>query len=252
MKTQILIDADMFAYIACSSAEYETNWGNDVWTLHCNLSEAEAVFRDMVDSAIERALNLLQRDLDFNVLFCFSDKEYFRREVMPTYKANRQGKRKPVCYAALLQWVKQNYTWVVMPHLEADDVIGILATQNKGNSLIISGDKDMKCIPSLQYDFLRDVLSDISEEEADYNFLLQTLTGDATDGYSGCPSIGVVTAKKLLDADCSWDTVVKAYTKKGLTEADALSNARCARILRASDYDSVKERVILWTPPAAH
>ncbi len=106
---KILIDADMFAFIACSSAEHEIEWGDDIWTLHCNISEARAVFVDMVDSAIDRALELMQKDVDFEVVFCFSDKDYFRKKVMPTYKANRQGRRKPVCYRALLEWIRKQY-----------------------------------------------------------------------------------------------------------------------------------------------
>ena len=36
----------------------------------------------------------------------------------------------------------------------------------------------------------------------------------------------------------SWATVVKAFEDKGLTEEDALLNARLARILTVEDYDS--------------
>lgn len=252
-KVLLLIDADMFAFIACSSREQEIDWGDGIWTLHVNFEEAKATFRDMVDSAIDRALTLLMKDVDFNVLFCLSaqDGNYFRKRVLPTYKAARAGKRKPVCYKALLEWLKMAYKVVQVPHLEADDVMGILATKNPRASIIISGDKDMKSVPSWQYDFIHDEFSDVTEEEADRNFLMQALMGDATDGYSGCPSIGKVTAAKLLDKDCSWQTVVAAYKSKGLSEAEALANARCARILRNTDYDMKEKRVILWKPKDA-
>jgi len=46
----------------------------------------------------------------------------------------------------------------------------------------------------------------------------------------------------------TWPSVVEAYKKAKLTEEDALMNARCARILRASDWDFKKEEVKLWTP----
>ena len=38
----------------------------------------------------------------------------------------------------------------------------------------------------------------INEKEANYFHMLQTLTGDPTDGYKGCPNIGKVTAEKIL------------------------------------------------------
>ncbi len=60
--------------------------------------------------------------------------------------------------------------------------------------------------------------------------------------------IGPKTASRLLDEAANWDTVVNAYEKAGLTEEDALVQARVARILRASDYDQSTQEPILWTP----
>ena len=71
----------------------------------------------------------------------------------------------------------------------------------------------------------------------------------AVDNYPGCPGVGKVTAKKLLDKDCSWGAVVDAYGKKGLTEQDAIHQARLAYILhREGDYDWETGEVRLWTP----
>jgi hypothetical protein len=42
--------------------------------------------------------------------------------------------------------------------------------------------------------------------------------------------------------------VVEAYRKNGGTFADALLNARMARILRYGDYDFVAGTVELWDP----
>ena len=57
-----------------------------------------------------------------------------------------------------------------------------------------------------------------------------------------------VTARRLLDEDCSWKTVVSAFEKQGLSENDALTQARVARILRAEDYNFKTHKPILWTP----
>ena len=40
----------------------------------------------------------------------------------------------------------------------------------------------------------------------------------------------------------------KAYEDKGLSDDDALMNARLAKILQHEDYDYEKEQVILWSP----
>ena len=245
---KILIDADMFAFRSCSSCERDINWGNDIWTLHVDLNEAKAKFTDTVEDAIERALEKMKFSGAFQTIFCFSDSNNFRKHILATYKANREGKRKPVGYYGLVEWIKENYKTKTMPSLEADDVMGIIATKDNTPCIVISGDKDMKCIPCYHYDFIHDEFYEITEEDARYWFFMQTLMGDPTDGYSGCPKVGKVTAAKLLDANCSWETVVSAYKKAGLSEEVALQQAQVAKILLAPDYNFKKKEVILWQP----
>ena len=75
----------------------------------------------------------------------------------------------------------------------------------------------------------------------------QTLAGDSTDGYSGAPGFGVKTSQKFFEENgYTWNSVLEAFGKKGLTEEDALMNARLAKILTADDYD---KGPILFTPP---
>lgn len=252
-KYVLLIDGDMFAFRACSSCEREVNWGQ-IWTLHVDLEEAKARFSEILDTAVERALDALtdyvKDNISYDIKICFSSDSNFRKKILSTYKLNREGKRKPVAYHALVKWVKENADTVEVESLEADDCIGILATSPdlKGRSVVISGDKDMRCIPSYHYDFIRDEFEYITEELAYKNFLTQALIGDPTDGYSGCPKVGKVTADKLLTASCTWDTVVSAYAKAGLSEDVALEQARMARILLSDNWDSKGKKVILWTP----
>jgi 5'-3' exonuclease len=138
------------------------------------------------------------------------------------------------------------------PNLEADDVISILATdkQMDEETVIVSIDKDFKSVPGIFYDYNKGEYHHPTEEEADNFHLMQTIMGDATDGFSGVPRVGPVGAKKLLDKEgYTWETVVKAYEKAGLTEQDALTNAWMARLLRADNY-SFRTNTIkkLWTP----
>jgi len=134
--------------------------------------------------------------------------------------------------------------------LEADDAMGIYATQHPGN-IIVSPDKDMKQIPGKLYN-LEDTITITPEEGAKWH-LIQTLAGDQTDGYSGVPGIGVKRAETLFNKEgYSWATVVKAFTDKGLTEEDALLNARLARILTIEDYETEQQEPKLWTPEATY
>lgn len=243
----LLFDADMLCFEACASVEQEINWGDDLWTLHADAADAKAKIDNMVQSLTNKVLDKLNYDGRYEIIMCLTDSVNFRKKIYPLYKANRIGKRKPVCYKGAVEWIKESYTCYQRPTLEADDCLGILAT-SKPNTVIISGDKDFKCVPGRFYDYRRGEFHNISEEEADRNHMYQTLIGDTSDGYPGCPGVGEKTAEKLLADDPSWSMVVAQYAKKNLTEEVALVMARVARILRKSDYDFKKKEPILWNP----
>ena len=139
----------------------------------------------------------------------------------------------------------------MIDQLEGDDVLGLLAGDSKikGGTIIVSIDKDLKTIPGFHYNPMRreEGVIEVTMAQANYNHLLQTLTGDAVDGYSGCPGIGPKKAEKVLE-NPSWESVVSAYNKAGIEEEDALIQARVARILRYGEYDKVKKEPILWNP----
>lgn len=250
MKKLLLIDGDQFVYKATAALERETRWDDYNHVLYSNVVECWDTLQGMLKRIFERF------DSTDHVL-CFSAAPNFRQTIDPTYKGHRSP-RKPLCYAELRERVDSEYTVRAMPGLEADDVMGILATKPmKAQRIIVSQDKDMRSIPTTVWDG-KD-LHRVSEREADYFHLYQTLIGDTSDGYKGCPGIGPKKAEELLKTvwmgDCRrmdlwWKFVVAAYEKCGLTEADALIQARLARILRWSDWDSEKKEPKLWTPQA--
>lgn len=161
-----------------------------------------------------------------------------------------------MCYGAIKDYIKERYNTFERPDLEGDDVLGILATSDKiikGEKVIVSLDKDLKTIPALICDMRSFEIQKITEAEADYMHMYQTLTGDTTDGYSGCPSVGPKIAERLLAEtdrtyETMWPVVVEQYKRKGLSEDVALTMARVARICRRDDYDFKKREVILWEP----
>lgn len=246
----LLIDGDILAYRVTAAAETPIDWGNDLWTLHADLSDC----RDNLDRQIAMYLEELKAD---DIILAFSPPKNFRYRIYPQYKSHRQGKRKPVTYVPLKEYAHERYKTFERPDLEGDDVLGILATSPvivKGEKVIVSLDKDLKTIPGLICDMREPItIQEITEEEADYNHMYQTLVGDTADGYPGCPGIGPVSATKLL-ADVPrtyadmWPVVVEAYEKKGLSEEVALVQAQIARICRRDDYDFKKKEVIPWKP----
>jgi DNA polymerase-1 len=106
----------------------------------------------------------------------------------------------------------------------------------------------MKTIPTRVFRPTTGESLNITKEEADKNFFIQALTGDATDGYKGLSGVGIKKAEAILGARPHWGAVEDAYVKAGYTKEEALTQARLARILRTQDWDYEKREVKLWTP----
>lgn len=242
--TTLLIDGDILLYRSSSATEYEAEWDDDVWILSANLEQSKDLFKQ----SLEDLTNSLASVTRFIV--CLSDTSNFRKLVYPAYKQARKSTRKPLVFRPLREWVEDTYEIARYPSLEADDVIGLLATApDTKDTIVVSEDKDMQTLACNLY--RQQQLSKVTQEQADRFWMLQTLMGDSTDGYLGCPGVGPKTAEKLLTGKTlreNWSHVVNAYRKAGLTEDDAVMTARLARILRHGDYDHTTNEVKLWTP----
>ena len=240
---KLLIDAYFIVYKSCAAAETEIDWGDDTILVTSNFSDAY--------SATQREFTKLRNKFgSFSTLILFfSDTVNFRKKILPDYKGHR-NRKKPCGYKRVINKLKTEFEVIIMPELEADDAMGIYATQNPGN-IIVSPDKDMRQIPGTIYNL--DETFTITPEQGAAWHLTQTLAGDQTDGYGGVPGIGVKRAETLLKKKgYSWKTVIEAFKEKDLTEKDALVNARLARILTKEDYDFKQRNVRLWTPSSSY
>jgi DNA polymerase-1 len=259
MRT-LLIDADVVAYQAAAVCEKAVEFEPGYWTWSVSWDEV----LDTFDAKVAEMMDTLGADA---FKLCVTDsEENFRLNVHPDYKGNRKSIKKPLILKPFKQYLIDERGAYFRPRLEGDDCMGILATHPKlikGEKVIVSIDKDMKTIPGPHIRWGAEEqetgIVEISKQEADYWFLYQTLTGDTTDGYKGCPKVGPVAAAAILGTpeeaseyddfiEAKWPAVVAAYEKAKQTEDDAIIQARCARILRASDYDYQNKRPILWTP----
>ena len=268
MKKVVLLDGDTVVYSAALSAETPIEWDDSLWTLHAFLDEAI----DKFDRIIGEIKEALEPDQIIVALSDATPETRWRTKVMPMYKANRKKTRRPVVWAPLRAYCHEKYETFEREGLEGDDILGILATHKslvKGEKIVVSIDKDLKTIPGKLFNYGKpeEGVQERTEAQADYWHMYQTLTGDTTDNYPGCPGVGPVGATKLLDKaiitpqegsvtqfgpyfepELAWPIIVAAYEKAGLGEEAALQNAQVARILRASDYDFKKKAVKLWTP----
>ena len=255
MKRLLLVDGDIVVYQAAAVAEKPIHWGDGLWTLHADENEARA----SVDRRLAEYMETLEAD---GMILSLSDKTNFRYNVYPEYKSNRKDKRQPMLREQLKQYCLDNYETFLRPGLEGDDVLGILATSpvivKAQEKIIVSEDKDMRTIPGLYCNFKKyaeDGVRTITENEATWWHMTQTLTGDTADGYPGLPGCGPKGAEKILGTDPAewtyaimWPKVVEAYGKKHLSEDVALQMARISRICQRDDYNFSEKRVILWKP----
>lgn len=248
MKLTAILDGDIIAYQAATGAEKPVNWGEGHWTLHA--------YEQDVQEALENALATLTEDLGCDrVIVCLTDGVNWRKDVLPSYKENRAEVRKPMLLPWARQWLLENRETFLRPTLEGDDIMGILATHPKlvrGDRVLVTIDKDLKTIPGQHYHLRDKKHFTVGADEAARWHMLQTLTGDTTDGYKGCPGVGPKKAEAILEGATGyaelWPRVVAAYERAKLTAEDALVQARVARILQHTDYNFNKKEVILWEP----
>ena len=239
----LLIDSDFLAYKAAQACEEGIDFGNDVIIAQSNFSNVLKIFEREIKK-VKTAM------MDDEIILYFSSTENFRKKIYVDYKGHR-NRRKPLGYRRLVNHCRKNYKFVCRKGLEADDSIGIDATNPKYASLdniVVSPDKDMKQIPGVLWNLTDDV-EEITKEDGDTWHLIQSLAGDPTDGYAGCPGIGVKRALDLLNKhDSKWEAICQAFKERGLSDDDALLNARLAKILQHENYDYDREEPILWTP----
>ena len=240
---KILCDADFIVYKSCAAAETEVDFGDDVILVTSNFREAY--------NATKRELTRIGDKLGSfsSMILFFSDSINFRKKILPEYKGHR-NRKKPCGYKRVINALKKEYKVIIKPGLEADDAMGIYATKYPGN-IIASPDKDMRQIPGQLYNF--DEVFTITPEGGAAWHLIQSISGDQTDGYGGVPGIGVKRAEALFkEKGYTWKAVVEAFKEKDLTEEDALVNARLARILTADDYDFDRKEPKLWSPSSSY
>ena len=230
-----LVDGDIVAYKAAVLTE--ANGGDEL--------DAEelthGVLRDWVD-----------RSTCKRIIVCLSKGRGYRYDAWPEYKANRKAKPSPEYRSFCIDVLCKSYKTAAVDGLEADDVIGIAATNGKvENPVIVSIDKDLEQIPGWHFNPGKDEFPvRKTVEEADYCFYTQWLTGDSSDGYAGIPGCGPVKAKKILeDGMVTGDACVAfAYYQARQSYDYYLAMSRLAKILRAENWDADARKPLLYQP----
>lgn len=130
----------------------------------------------------------------------------FREDVatLQPYKGNRRDARKPDNYDDITEYlVMYHHGWFVDGE-EADDQLGIRSVRD--GHTIATIDKDLDNVPGWHYNWQKDTLYYVTEQQAMHNFYTQLLTGDAVDHIPGLKKLTgrPATAKlKSLVQECT-------------------------------------------------
>lgn len=179
----------------------------DLVSFRCAAScEKQGVVTEDFTVATARANNLLVNILeatgaDDRQLY-LSGGENFRKKISPSYKANREGQKRPEYLEPLREWLVTEWGATVSDGNEADDELGIAQTAaGVGTTTICSLDKDLRQVPGHHYSWEITGTSPlglqwkkeashlvVSEQEGLFNFYWQLVMGDQADnvpGYDG-------------------------------------------------------------------
>lgn len=226
-----LIDADIVAYRCAAKADLD---GEDLdWAVAATLQGVRE-WSHRADAG--------------KTICCLSAPRCFRYALWPDYKKARVDKPRPTWLGGCKQAIRDNFTTI--PHhdiLEADDIMGILATNGKvSDPIIVTIDKDLRQVPGLHCDPVKGIVNEVSPDQAEEVFLYQWVCGDTTDGYPGIPGVGPKRAQPLVEADDPYAAILSAYEERGMDREHAMTQARLARIVTAPLWDGRKREVIPW------
>lgn len=225
--SKLLLDGDIVAY----RAAYSTN--NDF---------AEDAI-DKIDEIIEYLLEDTMFEPNAELMEVFlTGKGNFRFDLVDNYKANRSGVERPIHLQAIRDHMVENWGAVVSVDEEADDLIGIRATQIGPYAVVASIDKDMLQIPCIHYNLWRKTWTTVSEWDGLLFFYEQILTGDKADNIIGLHGVGPVKAKKVIDGATTERELFDRCVAKYNGDVDkVIQNGRLLWLRR--------EEGQLWSPP---
>ena len=140
-----IVDGDMILYASASNNVVQVVHNDEV--ICCQADPKDGFIQYM--QRAERIAEDLNLNPEVDLMHCFTEKGMFRRDLAPSYKANRKTP-KPMGYYAIKDKCTE-LPWAFMhEQVEADDLIGIFTTQFtelNEQCVIVSGDKDF--IPAL-------------------------------------------------------------------------------------------------------
>jgi hypothetical protein len=163
------------------------------------VQETEALppngIEDMLDTYISSVL-LATTSTDIRLYLSGSNNFRYPFATLTPYKGNRAKENKPI-YLEKVKSMLVEMGAESLAFLEADDMMSSGLTLFD-NAVICSTDKDLRTVPSLNFNMSTRLLQVIKPETARFNFFKQLLIGDTTDAIPSPFNLGEVGADKFL------------------------------------------------------
>jgi hypothetical protein len=162
----------------------------------------EVVVKDLVDEdrIIDEYISTILLNTNCTDINLFlSGENNFRYEMatLLPYKGNREGGNKPFHLKTIKDKLRDRGATSI-DFLEADDMMSSTNSLSSDECVICSTDKDLRTVPSWNYNISTKLYQEITEEQALYNFYMQLLIGDPVDNIPSPYKLGEVTAGKIL------------------------------------------------------
>ena len=194
-------------------------------------------------TAVENIMHTLTADaVDVHLTF---GPDNYRFDIDPNYKGNRSGAAKPVHVQAIREYMVEELGAIMNYGQEADDALGIAATQH-GHG-IATLDKDLDGVPGVHYNWKKRSVYWVNPEAADQFFYKQMLTGDATDNIQGLfKRTGVKAMKKVVEPLEYMDDPAEMYAHVKQVYMDAVADKVMSSDESDVDHWLLQQGRCLW------
>ena len=227
---------------------------------HTNIPIEEGLFRHMVINSL-RSYKQKFGDEYGEIIIACDDKNYWRKQVFPYYKANRKKNREASeinwahvfeCFNKIKQEIRDNFPYRVIQvdSAEADDIIATLVEENGTDLngpmkiLILSGDKDFVQLHTYgnvkQYDPVRKKW--ISHNDPKKFLFEQILKGDVGDGVPNVLSPDTVFVSNGRQRPLTQKKIDKIYND-GIVAMDPLADRNFMRNKQMIDLTMIPSNI---------
>jgi 5'-3' exonuclease len=168
-----------------------------------------------------------------------SSRSNFRDSIatIKVYKGNRDPLHRPHWYDEIREYLKSVWKAEEEEHLEADD---ILANLQSNNTCIVTTDKDLDQIDGWHYNWVKDMLYEVSLDQAVHNKYVQILTGDSTDNIEGIPGMGPVGAEERL----KWCSSIEDYEQVIKEEYEYFFDGTEKGVQKCNEYGMTWDEIL--------